>query len=158
MGTAWIAAAMTTTALLLTSCTSSPSTDAQRTARESTSPTPIPSTTGRSGHIEARFLNRIELPSCGTLDIPLGARRPLMAEELLDCLKRADRDVGAELLVVTYSDEGDPTHTYYRREPEHYGYLVNQDTTRDDYGPKRWWTYECDGLGLSGDNIDCLVE
>ena len=135
-----------------------PSTAGSRTG----SATPTASTTGKSGRIEQRFLKRDPLESCGTLKVGVSGGASRKAEAQVGCLQRANRsDNGAELQVVTFSEEGDPIYYYYyRATPETYGYEVFVDSTADRFGGyRRWERYQCDGMSLAkSGRVECLVE
>lgn len=78
---------------------------------------------------------------------------------MVECLTNASRTVGAELLVVTRTVEGDPIRRYYRNEPNGYGYTVFTDSSSDAFGSQRdWRVNECDGLVFSAGMMHCLVE
>jgi hypothetical protein len=122
---------------------------------------PTPSTTGKSGRIEQRFLEREPLESCGTLKVGVSGGGIKKAEAQVRCLQRANRSgEGGELQVITFSEEGDPISYYYRATPEAYGYEVFVDSTADRFGGyRRWELYQCDGVVLAkSGRVECLVE
>ncbi len=77
----------------------------------------------------AAFVDRRELPSCGTVELRLGESIP---QDAIDCVTNAPPE-GAELLVTAPTDEGDPIAMYYRALPGG-GIEVFADMTQDAFG------------------------
>ncbi|MBW9120638.1 hypothetical protein JNB63_11065 [Microbacterium trichothecenolyticum] len=98
----------------------------------------------QGGPTPAAFLERAELPSCGS--VRLGQGEPVPTEDIA-CLEEATT-AGAELAVTRPTTEGDPFTVYYRVLPGG-GWEIYTDLTKDTYG-EGWWLDECpDALSMS---------
>jgi hypothetical protein len=101
----------------------------------------------------AAFRDRAELPSCGRIEAGLGPVAGPGVECFDAALRRGD---GAELVVVTNTDEGDPIVSYYRSLPGG-AVEVFADASEDTYGSVDWFQQRCpgarsfDGLGSCAD-------
>jgi hypothetical protein len=94
------------------------------------------------------------------IDPPIGVKRNRDAEEQkVKCMWRASHSgMGGELTVVTYSDEGDPTTTYYRAEPDVRRLRVYVDSTADSFACFRAWSMDrCRSqVGVVSGNLSCI--
>ena len=98
----------------------------------------------KGGTTPRAFLERAELPSCGTVELGPGEQ---VSSGDIACLEEATTD-GAELAVARPTVEGDPITQYYRVLPGG-GWEIYTDMTRDAYG-EGWWLDECpDALSMS---------
>lgn len=84
-----------------------------------------------------KFTDRVELPSCGELELAQGDEIP---GENLSCLEGAG-DAGAELSVTRPTTEGDPVTEYYRVLPGG-GWEAYIDGSQDRNGGL-WWYTDC---------------
>jgi hypothetical protein len=84
------------------------------------------------------------LPACPSVVLGPSRVAPEVPRSAVDCLfgARADRE-GAELQVTSYTDEGDPVRTYYRRSPGEPGLVVMTDQRADRYGTGGWSVAVC---------------
>ena len=98
------------------------------------------------------------LPACPAVDLRLGQGAPDVPAAAVDCLfgAQADRD-GAELQVTTYTDEGEPVHSWYRRQPGHPGLVLMEDLRAGRFGPGGWTVLECPGATALDDLGSCTT-
>ncbi|MFE5410308.1 hypothetical protein [Microbacterium sp. NPDC056569] len=98
----------------------------------------------KGGPTPASFLEREQLPSCGTVELTQGEEIPTAD---IACLEEAT-SAGAELAVTRPTVEGDPVTEYYRVLPGG-GWEIYTDMTRDAYG-EGWWLNDCpDALSMT---------
>jgi hypothetical protein len=96
-----------------------------------------------------------DLPSCGAVDLRIDSGISEVPAERSACLfdEAAERS-GAELEVITSTDEGASIHTYYRRHPDQAGLEIMEDHTADRYSGSGGWTVSlcphATGLGELG--------
>ena len=152
-----VAAAMA--ALVLQGCTTEP---AGPTVKSGPSSDPSsggasasPSTSGRSGRVEETFLERPPVSSCGEVQLSNGSSNQPNLAAKVKCLQDSDDSLGAELLVVARTVEGDAIRIYYRKEPDTPGYTVFTDSTSDGMGMQGWRRHTCDLLILRNGSVEC---
>ncbi len=98
----------------------------------------------KGGPTPAAFLERDELPSCGSVVLGQGEEMP---SGDIACIEEATV-AGAELAVTRPSTEGDPITQYWRVLPGG-GWEIYTDMTKDRYG-EGWWLDECpDALSMT---------
>ena len=110
--------------------------------------------TGCGDPVHDEFVDRAELPSCGSIDAGLDRSWRSMDPEAWDCFADAlARGTDAELQVTYSTDEGDPIPTWYRL---HDGAMtIYEDTTKDAFGAGRWVVTRCDPPEEIGREIGC---
>jgi hypothetical protein len=147
------------TVLLLSACTDGGESTGEAGTPDPTQSTSPPATSAERSRVEQAFDEREPLKSCGTLDLQLD--RPTSrarGEQKVRCLIDAREARGAELLVVSYTEEGDPVRSYYRVEPGVPGAKVFVDGTDDSFGMMRWYTKQCEGVAWEVGHVLCATE
>ena len=86
-----------------------------------------------------------ELPSCGSVDLRIDSGVVDVPAEQAACLfGPAARRSGAELVVITSTDEGASIYRYFRHHPGQAGLEVMEDQTEDSfYGSGGWTVSRC---------------
>jgi hypothetical protein len=84
--------------------------------------------------------DRKTLPSCGSTTAAVDGTVPPASTACFDAALGSDR--GAELRVVSYTQEGDPIVSYYRALPGG-GAEVLIDNTQDNFGTQGWGRRTC---------------
>lgn len=96
------------------------------------------------------FTGRDPLPSCGAVELDPAEQVPAEASSCLDAGRDAE---GAELVMTTYTVEGDPIVQHWRVLPGRAGIDRMDDASRDRYGTTGWLWLRCPegDLGELGD-------
>lgn len=104
----------------------------------------------------AAYRDRAALPDCGSLETALDGTVPVTAATA--CFDEAvGGPQGAELLVVAYTDEGDPVRRTHRALPGG-GVVVLTDATDDAFGPGGWSRQTCPAATALRELGDCSFE
>ena len=90
------------------------------------------------------FEQRVQLPSCGTVEVGHRTAFEIPADPSTACFREAmDEGAAAELVVRQYSPEGTLTVSYYRSVPSESGIEIFEDATRDSFGSQEWAHVRC---------------
>lgn len=91
------------------------------------------------------FSDRRKLPTCGTVDAGLPFAIPDRGKA---CLERAKSSAkGSELVVLSFTVEGDPIRRYFRYESGTHALVVWEDASDDKFGGDTDWTrYQCESV------------
>lgn len=149
MGRHTVLPALAAIALLTTSCTADAGEPATTgTAAPQIQPTPGPTPQG--------FLERAPLHSCGEFTLGLEEQLPATATA---CLENAIGAGGAELVLTSPTDEGDPVVTWLRALPAG-GMEIWADFRRDKFAGEAAWQYSLCPNAESwwGDSAECTYE
>lgn len=107
------------------------------------------------------FTDRTQLSTCGQAEPRFGTElRDIFSQAVVDCLSDARHKSGAEFVLTTFTDEGDPIVRYVRVAADSSDVELWVDRSQDKFGGggTRWVHTTCPAPELSGESLTrCMM-